>query len=42
MGKNDFWIGATGATSQMTTKLEGLLDIEDIDQHIIKFDGKKL
>jgi hypothetical protein len=42
MGKNDFWIGDAGATSHMTNKLEGPLDIEDIDQHIIMFAGKTL
>jgi hypothetical protein len=41
--KNDnVWIGDTGATSHMTNQLEGLFDVEDIDQHIIMGDGKKL
>jgi gag-polypeptide of LTR copia-type len=38
----DVWIGDTGATSHMTNKIEGLFDVEDINQHIILGDGKKL
>jgi len=39
---DDIWIGDTGATSHMTNNLEGLFDVEDIDQCIIMGDGKKL
>jgi hypothetical protein len=39
---NDIWVGDTGAFSHMINKLEGLFDSEDINQHIITGDGKKL
>jgi hypothetical protein len=39
---DDVWIGDTGATSHMTNEMEGLYDVEDINQHIILGDGKKL
>jgi hypothetical protein len=38
----NIWIGDSGATCHMANQLDGMFDIEEIDQAIILGDGKKL
>jgi hypothetical protein len=42
LSDQNIWIGDSGATCHMTNQLDGMFDIEEIDQAIILGDGKKL